>query len=33
MNQFYQIESAEKAAIFNAISNQTGMPAFAVENA
>ena len=31
MNQFYQIESAEKAAIFNAISNQTGMPAFAVE--
>lgn len=31
MNRFYQIESAKKAAIFTAISNQTGMPAFVVE--
>jgi hypothetical protein len=31
MNKFYQIETAEKVNIFNAISNQTGMPAFAAE--
>jgi predicted nucleotidyltransferase component of viral defense system len=31
MINFYDIEPAEKEAIFNAISNQTGMPAFAVE--
>ncbi len=31
MINFYDIESTEKAIIFDAISNQTGMPAFAVE--
>lgn len=31
MTNFYDIEPAEKEVVFNAISNQTGMPAFAVE--
>ncbi len=31
MTNFYNIASAEKENIFNAISNQTGMPIFAVE--
>jgi len=31
MNHFYHIEPKEKIVIFNAISNETGMPAFAVE--
>ncbi|MDF7819278.1 nucleotidyl transferase AbiEii/AbiGii toxin family protein [Runella sp. MFBS21] len=30
-NDFYTISAAEKEAVFQAISTQTGMPAFAVE--
>ncbi|MDR6193355.1 nucleotidyl transferase AbiEii/AbiGii toxin family protein [Siphonobacter sp. SORGH_AS_0500] len=30
-NSFYQLPASDKKAIFQAISNQTGMPAFAVE--